>query len=349
MSRLLRRVAWFTCGLAVAASLTGAFTCLAAGAPHLAVAALLVAVAWASAIATAFHHRRRMLSVGAVALIALGWLIAPAEFDRSSPTLLRTRSLAGDGTVAPPWLGRIPEREWVRLGGALALRGSEASPELAAQLAHLVSHENPGVLPPGESRAVESWVWDRRHVWIGVIPDDPGAPLVIILHGNGGNFRAYAQLLAPPLLAHGFAIAFPTNGYGCWSEADLERVRAVRDAVESETGARPRSVILGGVSAGGIGALRIATIAPEDFDGCFAISGVEGGGAVPPIPTLLIHGTRDGRIGVEVARRLVEDRLGVTLREIDADHFALLTQTEIVLRFLIEWLDATGIDARSGR
>ena len=100
--------------------------------------------------------------------------------------------------------------------------------------------------------------------------------MVVLLHGNGGAFSFYAGVSVPGLVRAGWAVALPSLGFGNWaSDAGEARVRELLTALAQESRVDPRRVLLGGVSAGGMGAIAaVASGAVSDVLGVFAVSGV---------------------------------------------------------------------------
>ena len=168
-------------------------------------------------------------------------------------------------------------------------------------------------------------------------------PLLLLLHGVGAN-ECQMTALAPsfdprfivvsvrsPLIlgpnAFGwFHVSFTANGpviaeneaAAAW--AGMRRFAG--EAVQAY-GADPARVYVGGFSQGGIVALTALLTAPDQFAGAFCLSGrllpevlphVEGT-RVTGKPALIVHGRRDPKLGVELARwaKAQLERLQLTL------------------------------------
>ena len=173
--------------------------------------------------------------------------------------------------------------------------------------------------------------------YIVVEPDgfDPGRPypLVVLLHGFGASMRDLVGL-SPSIDPGGYVYIFPNApiemaiGYGtrgyAWTtigqpsspdeaakaEALLERLT---EEVAQHYGVAPGRMVLGGFSQGGMMTYRYGMPNPELFAGLAVLSGGVGGpdelrdrlpvGRSQPI--FISHGTEDGVIPVEEARRSV--------------------------------------------
>ena len=143
-------------------------------------------------------------------------------------------------------------------------------------------------------------------------------------------------------------VAFPSWGFGHWNHAGgYARIDAVVQAVQAELPIDPQRVVIGGLSAGGIGALGAFVQAPERFQGCLVLSGVPR----TPVPEepfvgrplLLIQGEQDERLLAASARNFAKRIVQAggsprTLFVPDAGHFLLLTHQEEVLQAMGSWL-----------
>ncbi|MEM7199664.1 MAG: prolyl oligopeptidase family serine peptidase [Planctomycetota bacterium] len=349
---LVRNVALVAAGIGAA----GAVVAAAWGAPCL---AAMGGGGAGCAVATALLTARPARGRTAVALALLGLGLAAV-----APFVLPLSTTPGTGPVvsrsvfsadATPWFARLPERDLAVVGARLGLTGPERAswwsvdPSGAGPYAHLTPEL---VLEATESRVLDGWLWDRGHYWLAVPPEsaDPmaqrpkdrhAAPLLVFLHGHGGNFAYYPATIAARARERGLAVVFPTWGFGNWWLGDaLQRIEAVVAHAARDHKIDTDRIALMGLSAGGLGALRLAAAAPGQFRCAITISGAARDDldpmALAATPLVLLHGDRDARLPVDDVAALaaaVEQRGGnVELRRIaDGDHLALLTHTETVL------------------
>ena len=175
--------------------------------------------------------------------------------------------------------------------------------------------------------------------YIAVEPDgfDPEKPypLVVLLHGFGASMRDLVGLI-PSIDADGYgyvyifpnapiemAIGYGTRGYA-WTtigqpsspdeaaRAETMLERLIGEVVQRYSVARG-SIVLGGFSQGGMMTYRYGMTNPELFAGLAVLSGGVGGPDELrerlPVrrdqPVFISHGTEDGVIPVEEARRSV--------------------------------------------
>ena len=171
--------------------------------------------------------------------------------------------------------------------------------------------------------------------YIVVEPDDFDPerpyPLVVLLHGFGASMRDLVGL-SPSIDRSGYLYIFPnapiemTIGYGmmgyAWttigpgsSPDEAARAEAMLEALIEEVGQRygvgEGRMVLGGFSQGGMMTYRYGMPNPELFAGLVVLSGGVNGQdelrdrlpAHRDQPIFISHGTEDGVIPVEEARR----------------------------------------------
>lgn len=147
----------------------------------------------------------------------------------------------------------------------------------------------------------------------------PGpAPLVIVLHGGGGNGESMIARWADRARAEGLVLAAPDgigrlgnrgtwNAGGCCGEAlrdgvdDIRFVAAVIDDVARRLPVDPHRVYVAGFSNGGMLAQRLALALPERIAAVAVVAGALFGDETPPrlpVPILLIHGLADDVVPV---------------------------------------------------
>ncbi len=269
------------------------------------------------------------------------------DTQHDSDDSLRSQSTMA-GSTAPPWFSRIPELDIVLLGGFFGLSDEEALETKGLELFREIYTARDS-LPCNPSVVLDSWLFDRGHYWLAMPSSGRAAPLLLFLHGNGGNFQSYPKILTKLAQEHHVAVAMPTFGWGNWQIAGQERsLEVLEDILERHSTIDRERIFIGGVSAGSIGAIRTMSNHPERFRGVIAISGVPQeemsvrqftGKSV-----LIVHGEDDARIAVDSARaladRLREHRVEVDYFELPGSgHFALLTQQQSILARVVALLN----------
>jgi predicted peptidase len=165
------------------------------------------------------------------------------------------------------------------------------------------------------------------------------APLVIALHGYGGQPESILSTFAPAAGKHGYIVAAPM-GYtrGGWygfsrdgvEPVDSETARRseldvmnVLDIMRATYNIDPRRIYIAGHSMGGLGAVYLAVKHPQIWAAVAAMSPgftpealkVQGLGVYAAAPVIVEHGDQDELIPAELVRNWVA---GVKARNVTA-------------------------------
>ncbi|MGV7206438.1 alpha/beta hydrolase family esterase [Oxalobacteraceae bacterium A2-2] len=145
------------------------------------------------------------------------------------------------------------------------------------------------------------------------------APLVVLLHGGGGNGATMIARWQAKAAAEGLILVAPNgigrkansgtwNAGGCCGEAmasgseDVRFVGAVIDDVSRTTRVDASRVYVAGLSNGGMLAHRVAIAYPRRLAGAAVVAGaLFGDEPAPrvPVPMLIMHGMKDQVVGYE--------------------------------------------------
>ncbi|AWD20605.1 alpha/beta hydrolase family esterase [Fuscovulum blasticum] len=152
------------------------------------------------------------------------------------------------------------------------------------------------------------------------LPSQPkGAPIILALHGGGGDPGQFARSsgLAKAGTAKGYAVVFPAGtgrkgdrlltwnaGYCCGSAArkgvaDEAFLKAVIADVTARYGVDGGRVFLTGMSNGSMMSETFAARNPRLVRAVAGVSGTMDSGRVAvrgPVPALIVHGTADSRV-----------------------------------------------------
>ena len=222
------------------------------------------------------------------------------------------------------WL--VPIGAWA----SLFLEGNrEAAAELAALLrktyAEMASEPAIERMLNGRTlaRALRPKPSDHGHYYLSHVPD---SPVVVFLHGYGGNFLFYLwtlqRLLPTCTLVH------PSCGIDWLKRSATENTQFIADLLEDlkrRTGTNLGNVWLAGVSDGGSAAFDIAAQCPERFRGLVSIASSpdikpnQSLGLPRGYPVLMINGMKDDRFPIETC----------------STNASLLLQAGVDLRFAI--------------
>ena len=138
-------------------------------------------------------------------------------------------------------------------------------------------------------------------------------PLVIVLHGGGGNARTMTPRWLDTARREGFAVAFPNgvgrnanmgtwNAEGCCGFAmtsgsdDIAFIAAMIDDIARQHRIDQARVYVTGLSNGGMLTYRIGAALAPRIAAMAVVSGAMFGGETPPatpVPVLIMHGEQD--------------------------------------------------------
>ncbi|MDF7774797.1 PHB depolymerase family esterase [Sphingomonas sp. AOB5] len=139
------------------------------------------------------------------------------------------------------------------------------------------------------------------------------APLLIVLHGGGGNAGSMVGRWEAKARQAGLVVAFPNgsgrnermgtwNAVGCCGFAmtddskDVAFITALIDEVQRTHRIDPRRIYVAGMSNGGMMTHRIAIALGDRLAGAGIVAGAMFGGETQPrgpVPIMIIHGVKD--------------------------------------------------------
>lgn len=173
--------------------------------------------------------------------------------------------------------------------------------------------------------------WAGRNATLRLDVDDPKLG-VVFLHGYAGNFALPCWHVARAARDVGGSTRCPSSGFAArWRSAAKVR-RQIQELREQGADA----IVLAGISAGAIGASRLAPGLRREIDGLMLLAGVSGRAGRPGVPVLTIGGRRDSMTSA-VALRRYGRRHGRHV-ELEGGHFALLQEHEVAHDAMVQWL-----------
>lgn len=197
-------------------------------------------------------------------------------------------------------------------------------------------------------------------------------PLLILLHGVGANEQQMMQLapsfdprfivvsVRSPLVlgpnAFGwFHVTFTATGpkiAAAEAAAGWKQIAQFVDEAVAAFGADPARVFVAGFSQGGIMALATMLAAPQQLAGAISMSGrllpevlphAASADALRDKPVLIVHGTSDEKLGIQLARwareQLSRLPLALTYRELPMGHTITPQSLAVVTTWLSTLLD----------
>ena len=288
---------------------------------------------------------RRALAFGSTGLV-LVVLVAGLRVVRAGGGT-STTMVTLPGRTSAPWIARLIDEQDVALAGARLLprlrlftarESLDLVPAMARSYRSMRSAE--GSTP---SPFVRTYLGRQRPEAFDTVVVEPASgraasTAVVFLHGYTGNFTLPCWLVAQAARAIDAITVCPSVGWeGHWWNEDGERTLAATLAYLRQRDVQ--RVYLAGLSNGAIGATRLAARVHPPLAGLILISGASAGLPLPDVPSLIVHGREDERIGVAGARAYAR-RLGTraTYVEVDGTHFALAARAEEVREAIAAWL-----------
>lgn len=198
--------------------------------------------------------------------------------------------------------------------------------------------------------------FDRGHYFLYIpsrLDRSTPRPVLVFLHGSGGNFKAYTWVLSKVADELGMILIAPSYGMGNWHEPDTSRVvqAALADAAEVVS-VDVSNVHLMGLSNGGLGVSQAGCNLGERLRSLTFLSPVFASEYItdPEFSQrwrgrsiLVISGGQDDRVPINEVITEVETMTQagaqVTFRNIeDADHFMVFSHRASVVRTIADWL-----------
>ncbi|MCM8537024.1 MAG: prolyl oligopeptidase family serine peptidase [Lentisphaeraceae bacterium] len=250
----------------------------------------------------------------------------------------------------PQWFAGLPEGDLIRMGENWGYTAQEKSSlrDIGSLASRYDEIEDSSIFEYKSSAVLDSWFFDRGHYWY-FEPNLKRAPLLIFLHGSGGNFKSYQDWFLPFAQKHNIAMAFPTLGIGLWTPEKLAgRINDVILDIKSKSDTEVGKIYVCGLSQGSFTGMKAVSNGLFESDGFISISGVSSYSEKEidllfKIPLLVIHGDKDERSLVSKARKLVDilegSKSDVTYEEYSGQfHTLIKVETEAVLTRVFEWI-----------
>jgi predicted esterase len=157
----------------------------------------------------------------------------------------------------------------------------------------------------------ENWegTFDVGHLYqqVPVHASGERLPVLIVLHGFGGNHKSYPLAFEEFGAKNRFLVLCPSYGMGFYGDGCLEAIERVRAYAVGTLGADPERIYLLGYSNGGIGVFKAAAAHPDQYAGMILVSAAfrpefftpEARAAWGERPVLSFSGGKDRRMPLE--------------------------------------------------
>jgi pimeloyl-ACP methyl ester carboxylesterase len=201
---------------------------------------------------------------------------------------------------------------------------------------------------------------NRGHAYLYVprgIDRSQSHPVLVFLHGYGGNFKAYLWLLSQVADRLDLVVVAPSFGLGKWRSPGTEMtVAATLAAVRKVVNVDPAAIHLLGLSNGGLAVSQLAGEAGARYRSfgflspVFDVNRIKAGSMADvwrSKPVFVLSGSLDDRVPMNY----VQDQAAAIQRGgghvqvefvDDADHFLIFSHREQVIRRLTSWFADNG-------
>jgi predicted esterase len=301
----------------------------------------------------------------AVVCIVICYELAPSGKTAAGAKL---QSVFPPGTHYRRWTpnGLVPEIDQVKMGSDLSpFADAIMTRAKAVRMKHLFltayreMQHDPDFVSVGSAMGdvfsdMLGLRFNAGHLYAYIPEHKPGEklPVILFLHGAGGNFKAFVWNWKRLADSRGIAIVAPSFGCGSWHHrGGMEAIDIAYEYCRRHPELDSQRIILAGLSNGGIGVSRAMCLNPERYCGLVYISPVLEPDVVgSPVflqacagkPILVLHGDEDERI----PRRYVEEPLRSLAGKVSVeakyyageDHFLILSKRDEVLEQVGKWM-----------
>lgn len=163
---------------------------------------------------------------------------------------------------------------------------------------------------------------------------DRRAPVLVFLHGSGGNFKGYFWILSRVAEEIHSVLIAPSFGFGNWRSPDTEAtIEAALTQVQSLADLDLSRITILGLSSGGLGVCQAISAAPDQWNSAIMLSPVFDEDALARLNTgnlknlsiLVMSGADDDRVPLAYVRSSSERlrKLGADVRDRSASDQSL--------------------------
>lgn len=346
------------------------------GARLFALSCVLLFVAGSSLFIWFYRNRRRaktatlLLFGSAVACIVICYALAPSGKTSAGSKL---QSVFPSGTHYRRWTpnGLVPEIDQVKMGAdlspfvdAIMTRAKALRMKHLFLTAYREMQHDPDFVSVGSALGdvladMFGLPFNAGHLYAYIPEHKPGEklPVILFLHGAGGNFKAFIWNWKRLADSRHVAIVAPSFGCGSWyHRGGMEAIDAGYQYCAGHPDLDAQHIVLAGLSNGGIGVSRAMCLHPDRYWGLVYISPVLEPDILGSLvfvqacagkSILVLHGDEDDRI----PRKYVEEPLKSLAGKISVeakyfpgeDHFLILSKRDAVLEEVGNWMRKNGM------
>lgn len=252
----------------------------------------------------------------------------------------------GDSRLLASYANRVvPESDSAEVGGRLILLASSAIDDVDGSFMEAMDEgydliaEDQGLVPSPWAATYLGMQSSKSFDMQSFRGHGDGRAAVIFLHGFGGNFTMPCWEVAQGVKAAGYDTFCPSTEWrGRWWRPDS--VKTLRRTIEHVRSRGYETIVLAGLSNGGIGLSKIAPQFRSEASGFIFLSGVASTARPTGTPTLVIHGDRDEMTETSIARNYAQGLERGDYLELGGGHFILIEDRREVREKLATWLGA---------
>ena len=321
------------------------------------------------ALAYRTEGRRRPLAasifLGAIGIISMAAAFLAAPSGRGEPGSPIQQAILTDGRFPRFSLfNLLPDVDQTKLGivfGPLAgiLQGRDEARRIAQTILPLerAAEDRPEYRKLGSISGwtlAENWegTFDVGHLYqfVPAHAKEEHLPLLVVLHGFGGNHKAYPLAFEEFGARNKFLVLCPSYGMGFYGDGCLDALERVRAYAVGTLGADPQRIYLLGYSNGGIGVFKAAAAHPDRYAGMILVSAAfrpdfftpEARAAWGERPVLSFSGGQDRRMPLEYIQDNEAElrHLGFRVSSHsypDEDHFLIFSRRQDIADRIVAW------------
>jgi predicted esterase len=191
---------------------------------------------------------------------------------------------------------------------------------------------------------------------------DERLPVLIVLHGFGGNHKAYPLAFEEFGVRNRFIVLCPSYGFGFYRDGWPDAMERIRAYAQRTLAADPARIFLLGYSNGGIGVFTAMAVRPTSYAGMILVSAVNRMDLLTPEiraewgerPILCLSGGKDDRISEDYIAAGVGRFRKVGLRVTwhsypEEDHFLIFSERRDIADRIRAWMEASREDGTKHR
>lgn len=290
------------------------------------------------------NRKKLLTSLLIISLYPFTWLL-PIKGKYNPNALLKSEFIEEPSTL---WFQGIPESELLSIGEQVGYTKAEKDSlsEVGTLTQQYPRIDESNLFQENYSVLLDSWFVDRKHFWY--LEGNSDAPLLIFLHGSGGNFKPYQYWFSPHAKLRDINMAFPTWGAGIWHADKLkQRILELINHLKKTKKFNHSKIFICGLSQGSMTGLKALASGDLNISGFISISGVismnnDEINNLNKAPVYFIHGKQDERSSFNLCLNLYENTKENPSTKIDkypGTHTIIKVHTKKIVVDIFDWIE----------